>query len=651
MKSDTRQTLQILLVEDRATDAALMVDELKQAGFDPAWRRVENEADYVAALRPTLDVILSDFNLPQFDAMRALDLLRARNLDIPFIVVSGSIGEETAVQILKRGASDYLLKDRMARLGQAVQRVMDDRRLQRAKRDAEQALSSTEARMRFALEASQVGVWETDIQTGAMQWSDIFESLHGLPSDRSSGTFQAFLERVCPDDRAAVAEAIERATRDRTDFNILYRTEWPDGSIHWISGIGRPSYDDDGRPVRAAGISFDVTDHRVLEEQYRQAQKMEAIGQLAGGVAHDFNNLLTAIQGYCSLLGDSLTAQNVDATDLADLTEIRHAAERATSLTRQLLAFSRQQLLEPRVLDLGDSLTSIAPMLQRLIGEHIDIVVRANGEPGPPGLIKADPGQMEQVILNLAVNARDAMPDGGTLTLEVATAQLDESSARHLGVSDPGPYVMLAVTDTGVGMTAATQARIFEPFFTTKETGKGTGLGLATVYGIVKQSGGYIWVSSEVGRGSRFTVCLPRVNDEADVVRVPTASASLHGSEHVLVVEDQEPVREVARRTLERLGYTVLIASTPQEALDIAGSSAPIDLVISDMVLPKMSGIALTRQLLARRPTLRVLFMSGYTEESLVQPDALGPGTPFLQKPFSPEDLARRVREVLGSAA
>ena len=635
------QPLRVLLVEDQALDAELVVEALIQAGFDPDWRRVENEAAYLAALAEPPDIILADFNMPAFGAAPALELLKARDLDIPFIVVSGSVGEETAVQVLKSGAADYLLKDRLARLGQAVQRAIDEHRLRRAKRDAEQALSASEERALFVLEAAHVGTWESDVQTGATRWSATLETLHGLAPGAFGGTFSAFLECVHPEDRPNVLAHVERATRDRTNSNILYRTQWPDGSIHWISGIGRTFYDDADRPLRAAGVSFDVTERVSLEEQYRQAQKMEAIGQLAGGVAHDFNNVLTAIEGYCTLASEGVPADHLVQDDLR---EIHRAAERATSLTRQLLAFSRRQVLQPRVLDLRESLSSVAPMLKRLIGEHIAVVVRATGD---VGRVKADPGQIEQVVLNLAVNARDAMPNGGTLVLEVADAPLDAAySSRHVSTK-PGRYVMLAVSDTGEGMDATTQSRVFEPFFTTKPKDKGTGLGLSTVYGIVKQSNGYIWLYSEVGHGSTFKVYLPRVEEEAEIPVMRPASSALGGSETILIVEDENAVRELVRRTLVRRGYHVLVAPTPHDAIGIAAEAGTIHLLISDVVMPEMSGTALASQLLHDRPSLRVLYMSGYTDSAIVHHGVSNRGTPFLQKPFTPDALVRKVRDVL----
>jgi signal transduction histidine kinase len=379
-----------------------------------------------------------------------------------------------------------------------------------------------------------------------------------------------------------------------------------------------------------------------LEQQYRQSQKMEAIGQLAGGVAHDFNNLLTAIQGYSELLAEALGPQSPHQPDLA---EIHRAATQAGALTRQLLAFGRRQILEQRLLDLRDSITAMEPMLRRLIGEHIEIAVRA---PETVGHVRADPGQIDQVILNLAINARDAMPQGGALILELADVTLDEPYAlRHAGTR-PGRYVMLAVSDTGVGMDEGTQARIFEPFFTTKELGKGTGLGLATVYGIVKQSDGNIWVYSEPNRGSTFKVYLPRVDAPPDTPPVRVAPGSLTGDETILVVEDEPGVRALVRKALTRYGYQVVVAGTPQEALQVANTRPDqFDLVLSDVVLPEMSGPALAARILASQPHARVLYMSGYTDNAIVHHGVLDERTPFLQKPFAPETLARKVREVL----
>jgi len=382
---------------------------------------------------------------------------------------------------------------------------------------------------------------------------------------------------------------------------------------------------------------------RDSEEHLRQAQKMEAVGRLAGGVAHDFNNLLTAITGYGELMRGSL---NEGEPLRSNLEEILKAAHRAAALTRQLLAFSRRQVLEPKVLDLNAVVTGVLPMLRRLIGEDIELI----STPAPDlARVKADQSQVEQVVMNLAVNARDAMPGGGKLMLETMDVDLDRVYARQHVPLQPGSYVMLAVSDTGTGMDEKTKARIFEPFFTTKEQGKGTGLGLATVYGIVKQSGGYVWVYSEAGHGTTFNIYLPRAVEkivEKDPPGVPPKSAG--GSETILVAEDEEMVRSLTRQILEESGYTVLEAPHGMEALQIAERyKGHIHLVLTDVVMPQMSGRDLAERLALLRPGIRVLYMSGYPGHAAAQQGDLDPGAPFLQKPFTVESLTRKVREVL----
>jgi len=397
----------------------------------------------------------------------------------------------------------------------------------------------------------------------------------------------------------------------------------------------------DGRSAQLV-LAADVTERRSLEEQLRQSQKMEAIGQLACGAAHDFNNLLTSILGYAELL-----TGRVQEHDLMEaVSEITKAAERAASLTRQLLAFSRKQVLAPEVLEVNRLITNLEKMLRRLIGEHIELAARLAPD---LGRVRADAGQIEQVILNLVVNGRDAMPRGGRLVIETAGVDLDDAYAReHISVR-PGRYVMIAVSDSGVGMDAATKARIFEPFFTTKETG--TGLGLATVYGIVKQSGGNIWVYSEPGKGTTFKIYLPQL-EGAEVKAQPRKAAldahAVAGSETILLVEDEEAVRALTRRVLEAKGYTLLVAKSGAEALELARSHAsPIQLLLSDLVMPGMGGPELAAQLAALRPDIRILFMSGYTDDAAIRNGLIHQTASFLQKPFTPDGLVRKVRETL----
>jgi len=507
---------------------------------------------------------------------------------------------------------------------------------------AVKALRNSEERMRFALQSADVGIWDMDYATGVLQWSEILEAQYGLKPGTFGGTIDAFLKCVHPQDRAALAETMAQAARSGTDFSVQHRTIWPDGTVRWLTGAGRIHLDENRQPVRGLGISLDVTERRTLEQQYQQAQKMEAIGRLAGGVAHDFNNLLTAILGYCELLLADLAPTDPHQTDIV---EIQKAGERAAELTRQLLAFSRKQIIEPTLLDLNMVVADMQSMLGRLIEEDVKMVLVLRPE---PARVRADRGQVEQIVLNLAVNARDAMPGGGTLTIETANVELDEHYATaHFSVK-PGPYVVLTVTDTGVGMTPLVQARLFEPYFTTKEPGKGTGLGLATIHGIVTRSGGSVQVYSEVGKGTSFKVYFPRAEAVDMVVETAAQVSRPHaGGQTVLLVEDSEGLRELARRLLERQGYTVLAAGNAEEALQLFNENATIDVLLTDVVMPGASGPELTRQLVERRPELRVIYMSGYTEEAIVHHGVPNSGVAFLHKPFTSDTLGRKIREVL----
>jgi PAS domain S-box-containing protein len=402
-----------------------------------------------------------------------------------------------------------------------------------------------------------------------------------------------------------------------------------------------PLRDESGKIVNYVAVKQDRTAQLQLERQLQQSQRLEAIGQLAGGVAHDFNNLLTAILGYSEL---SLNRLNPDDRIAHNVHEIKKAAERAAALTRQLLAFSRKQILEPRILNLNSVVSDLNKMLRRLIGEDIDLVTRFAGDLKS---VKADPSQMEQVLMNLVINARDAMPQGGKLTIETRNATLSaEYALRHQPIQ-PGEYVVLAVTDTGVGMDAETQTHIFEPFFTTKESGKGTGLGLSTIYGIVKQSGGYIWVHSEVGEGTSFKVYLPRVDAAADPESRQVRGPIEKGNETLLLVEDDSIVRRVTARLLKSAGYTVIEAESGKEALQAVSRHPEIALVITDVVIPEMSGGQLAEKLRRLTPDTRMLFMSGYTDDAVVRAGTVGLDIAFLEKPFTPQTLARKVRDVI----
>ena len=398
--------------------------------------------------------------------------------------------------------------------------------------------------------------------------------------------------------------------------------------------------------VTAERVRTDVGKRVSLEDQLRQSQKLEAIGRLAGGIAHDFNNILTAIMGYSALLQSALDKGDPKQQEVE---EIKKAVRRASSLIQQLLAFSRRQVLQLRVMDLNAVLKNIQQLLQRLIGEDTELIIL----PTPAlGHVKADPGQIEQVLMNLALNARDAMPKGGKVTIRTANVMIDETFARRHLIAPPGPYIMLSVTDTGSGMDEETQAHIFEPFFTTKEQGKGTGLGLATVYGIVKQSGGSIFVYSEPGKGATCQIYLPRVDEAVTVVESVHATIDPpHGSETILLVEDEEPVRELVRKVLERNGYRILEARHGDEAIKICAqhNGGEISLLVTDVVMPRMSGREVAERVQASHPKMKVLYLSGYTDDAVVRHGVLQSMTAFLQKPFTPDALAHKVREVLDS--
>jgi two-component system, cell cycle sensor histidine kinase and response regulator CckA len=506
---------------------------------------------------------------------------------------------------------------------------------------AVEALLVTEERMRFALQSANVGIWDQDYKTGVLKWSETLEAHYGLEPGTFDGTFEGFVERIHPDDRNSVVETVGRAVKSGTDFTVLNRAMWADGSVHWLSGAGRVHLDEHGEAERAVGIYLDVTEQRNREEQFQQAQKMEAIGRLAGGVAHDFNNLLTVILGHCELL---LAGLDPDDSRHGDIKEIQKAGASAASLTRQLLAFSRKEIIEPKLLDLNEVVAHIQTMLGRLIGEDITVRVRLQAE---PALAIADRGQMEQIVMNLAVNSRDAMPKGGTLTIETATVDLDANYAKTHLSARPGRYVALTVSDTGTGMTSHVQSRLFEPFFTTKEVGKGTGLGLATVHGIVTRTGGSINVYSEVGRGTSIKVYFPRADAaEMAIEELSPLSSPADRTPTVLVVEDEPGLRGLARRLLQG-HYTVLVAANTQEALRLFEENPSIDVLLTDVVMPGGSGPQLAAQLADRRPGLKVVYMSGYTQEAIVHHGVVDPGIAFLHKPFTSESLERKIREVL----
>jgi two-component system cell cycle sensor histidine kinase/response regulator CckA len=925
------QPLRVLILEDRPSDASLVLKELRQAGYEPQWQRVDTEQDYSAHLQAVPDIILADYNLPQFSAPEALQILQKSRLDIPFIIVSGSIGEEIAVAAMKDGATDFLLKDRMGRLGQAVGQALEQRRLRDTQRQAEETLRE---RTQFILLTAEVGVslnrvatlhdmlqpcaeslvrnldialariWTfneaenaLDLQASAgletrldgmysrvpvgthgigrlaqdrvayvtneltddpgfedHQWAEregltAFAGYPLIVEDRLVGVIAMFarhpLAQATLDGLATVANQIAAGTeRKRTEerlqftqftidhiatavfwfdatgkfFNVneaachltgytraellalhihdldinikpqnwlrhwqeiqhrktlskesrlrrkngveipvsihtnplqnsgrdwccsfvqdtiereaaefaqrqsdlqfraifnhtfeflgllncdgtvleinqpaldfrglkladvagipLWETQWLDMSVETREHVRRAiivaagggfvrnemtvrdtqqmmrTFDFSVKPVMndAGSIQLlivearDITDQKRIEEQFRQSQKMEAIGQLAGGVAHDFNNLLTIILGYSDFWLQGLAPEGMDGKDL--IHEIHRAAERASLLTRQLLTFSRRQVVDSKSVSVNAIVSDMETMLRRLIGENIHIRTILTNQ---NDCILADRGQIEQVIMNLAVNARDAMPQGGELSIETSNVELDSLYCQTRAEVRPGKYVMIAISDTGCGMDEATQARIFEPFFTTKEVGKGTGLGLATVYGIVKQSGGIVWVYSEIGHGTTFKIYLPVTQQGTeDSISQHLPSADLRGVETVLLVEDDPGVLAFSRTALQAYGYRVLTANDPHRAVQISRTyPGTIDLLMTDVIMPRLNGRRLAEILQSERSAMKVLYVSGYTDDAIVRQGILESDLSFLQKPFAPHVLATKIRHLM----
>jgi PAS domain S-box-containing protein len=631
--------LKLLLVEDSEADTQLMLWELKRGGYVVAHERVDTAPALRAALeRETWDLVIGDYSMPHFSGTEALAIIQDRGIDLPFISVSGTISEESAVAAMRAGAKDYVTKGQLSRLLPAI-----ERELREAK--ARATLRSTETSYATLVEHAPIGVYRSNPDGRFLSANAALVRMLGY--DSAEDVLRLDMARDVYIDPAERQRLLDRDTYTDRQYDEVEAT--------WKRKDGRPlTVQLSVRAVRTAAgqVEYyetfvrDITEQRRLQQQLTQAQKMEAIGRLAGGVAHDFNNLLTVITSYSDLLLEGLQP---DDPRRDDVDQVRKAAEGAAALTRQLLAFSRQQVLEPRVIDLNSVIEHLKKILQRVIGEDIELATTLDPE---LGAVKADVGHIEQILMNLAVNARDAMPppNGGKLTIETANVVQDPNPARARESSrgETARCVMLAVTDTGIGMDEATKARIFEPFFTTKAPGKGTGLGLATVYAIVEQWGGFIWVYSELGHGTSFKIYFPLVPASADAGAVGAHVDAPRGSETILLVEDAAAVRAVSKQILERQGYTVLEAPDGQAALHLAQRHhGTIHLLLTDVVMPKIGGRELAERLTQSRLGIRVLYTSGYTDDSVVRHGILENGVAYLPKPFTPDALARRVREVL----
>ena len=640
--------LKFLCLEDSAEDRQLIAQTLQADGPACEITHAKTQKEFHAALEQTrFDLILSDFAIPSYNGMAALAACQKAQPETPFLFVSGTIGEERAVESLKSGATDYVLKTHLKRLGPAVRRALREAREREGRRRAEDSLKESEARFRQLAENIDEVFWLTDTRKGVTLYiNPAYEKIWGRTRESLYRNPAGWLEAVHPEDRERIREAA--ATRQaKGAYDETYRIVRPDGTIRWIRDRACPVHEESGEVYRVVGTAEDITEQRSLEERYRQAQKMEGIGQLAGGVAHDFNNLLTVIRGNTELA--LMRADRLDPDVCENLKQVVEASHRAANLTRQLLAFSRKQVLQPQTLNLNEVIANLVKMLTRVIGEDVQLQCNYDTQ---SAYVQADPGMMEQVLMNLVVNARDAMAGGGKLVIGTERVNFHEESARLHPEARPGTFACLTVSDTGSGIAPEHVARIFEPFFTTKEPGKGTGLGLATVYGIVKQHLGWVEVASRPGAGSTFKVYLPATNAPVTAGAESGVEAPPRGgNETILLVEDDYAVRLMTRRALQAFGYRVLEAGSGPEALKVWRTHGDeIHLLLTDNVMPGgILGHDLAGMLRKERAGMKVIFMSGYSpDEPGKNPQTSGENGPvFLQKPYPSTLLIEAVRHCL----
>jgi len=636
-QSNAEAPLRLLIAEDSASDLALLLLELTRAGLSYTYTHVEDRNQFQQAISTEcFDAVISDCRFPGWTGMDALAAVRARDSQLPFILVTGVLGDEAAVDCIKRGADDYILKDHLSRLAQALQRAVAQRALRREHTASQEALRLSEQRNRDLVVHSIYGIMRAQAD-GA--FIDTNPALLRILNVHGSDHRPVGLEDIFrfPEQYAQLMSSCR-------EFGQVHgaEAEWrrPDGGLISVR-LHLRSLSPPDPPGSVEVIVEDVSEFHAMERQLRQSQKFEAVGQLAGGIAHDFNNVISAILGWAEL-GLELS-QN--APQVAErFTRIREQADRAATLTRELLAFARRQVLQPRSVDLNAIAGGVIGFLDKVLGKNIDVKLTTN----PLEPIKADPSQIEHVVMNLCLHARDSMPNGGSLRIETEIAELDDSFCRFYPYVSPGSYAVLSVADTGIGMDSETREHIFEPFFDEGEQGRTRGMALATVYGIVKQHGGFIHVYSEPGQGSLFRAYFPLAEHSAAETpkRAPEASGGgIRGHETILLAEDHESIREMARHTLLSLGYRVLAACDGDEALSLCRDETP-DLAVLDVVMPNMNGPATASALLRLIPNLPVLFTSGYSQENN-EPAGVSSEEHYLQKPYSPTALARLVREVL----
>ena len=633
--------LRVLVIEHSRPDVELLLVQLRGMGIPYDTTIVEDEQQFHRALRENdFAIVLSDYRLPNWTGLEALKKLRASGKDTPFLLVTGTLGEEAAVECIKQGVNDFVLKDNLARLPVVITRALNEKTLRDENERAHRALRLSETRNRELVEHAVYGIFHAAADGAFLDANPALlsilgcnqlEDLYALNLVRDVYRFpEQFLQHVADCRSRGLVHGAESEWRRRDGGFVTVR-------LH-LRHLSLP-----GEADMMEFITEDVTELRAMERQLRQAQKFEAIGQLAGGVAHDFNNVVGAILGWAELGLE----ENQGRTKASErFGRIKEQAERAAALTRELLAFSRRQVLQRQAIDLNTVTSGLISFLDKVISKNIELKVLT----APLEAVKADPTQIEQVLMNLCLNARDAMPNGGRMVVETEMVELDEAYARFYPGVTTGRYAVLSVSDTGMGMDAETRERIFEPFFTTKQKGKGTGMGLATVYGIVKQHGGFIHVYSEPGQGSLFRVYLPVlegvVPEGGAPAKVPAASVGeFRGTETILIAEDHESIREMARQTLVNLGYRVLSAADGEEALRLCAEDTPA-IAILDVIMPKLGGVATAQKLTANFRGLPVIFTSGYSQDS-ENVGAAGANAHYLQKPYSPMALGRQVREIL----
>jgi PAS domain S-box-containing protein len=638
--------IHILHLEDDTMDAELIQARLAEQDLVFRLDRVQTKIEFDSALRKNeTDIILADFRLPMYDGMSALRLAGQLQPDVPFIFVSGTMGEEAAIEALTHGATDYVLKQNLSRLASAVQRALQESRNKKDRQLAEEALAQSEAKMRYILDSVDEGFIVIDRDYRILSANRAFCNLAKLHEKQVIGMRCHEISHHSPKPcYEADNECPVRRTFETGKSHVAYHHHThASGAQYHMELKSFPIVDASGAFTSAIETVNDITEKHKLQEQLVQSQKMESIARLAGGVAHDFNNMLSVILGHTEL---AIGQMNPSQPLFSNLREIRQAAERSAALVRQLLAFARKQTVAPKVLDLNETVAGMLNMLRPLIGEAIDLVWR----PGKTvDSVKMDPSQIDQILANLCVNARDAISGVGRISIETGTTTIDADDCMHHPDMIPGEYVALTVSDDGCGMDHETLNKIFEPFFTTKAIGSGTGLGLATVYGIVKQNNGFVNVYSEPGQGTTFKLFLPR--HTAAGKQAPQEEQKLpapHGHETILLVEDEPSILNMARLMLEKLGYQVLCAATPSEARDLATvHEGEIGLLIVDVIMPEMNGPDLAKQVEELYPKIVCLFMSGYSGDIIAHHGILDESVHFIQKPFSMRDLAAKVRHIL----